>query len=181
MVSWGALIGGLLGLCLIAAWPWLRHIEADIWSVHYDACKARYDTNEALLFSPFCDKGANELAFQEKVGCAKARTENAWGIAGCTLQSRLAVNIAADGFRYALDSWSVYVFFIVVAVALVRYYMQSRAEVAKHEASIKSQERTLDRLMPALENNSKRPRLMGYQRGSHGQIEYADNRGAYYQ
>ena len=150
-MSWLTLFLCAVGTGLIIAWPWLRHVELDVLIEPYGVCKSLYDTNAALLKSAFCDQSANELAFKNKVGCAKARKENAWGarwsVMGCTVASLLTVNVITDAIQYALHSWSVYVFLLIMAAVSLKYYLMGRAEVAKHRAAIKAQERAMDKFM----------------------------------
>ncbi len=183
---------GLVGIVAIA----FRHFEYDVLRVHKSQCEERHKINSVLLGSSMCDKGANELAFRDKVQCDKARKENAWGIGVCTLSSRLSDNTIAEALAYARDSWYVFVFAALVVVVAIRQYLSSRAEVAKHKASMDALERmapkfaqqqqthieqpSRQRLGGGYQQHRGVPALQSYRRDQHGRLVHSDTRSAYY-
>ncbi len=173
-----------------------RRYEHAVWKVHYASCEERHAVNKALLSSPMCDKGRNELAFSKKVKCDEARKENSWGIWVCAVSSRFSENTVAEALAYARDSWYVFIFLLVAVVVAIRSHWNSRAEVAKHRLSMDTLERLAPHLqqqqggqiqrqqlqppLPPFHQHRGVPSLQGYRRDAHGRLVHVDERSRFF-
>ncbi len=112
----------------LLAWPYLREYETAMWHFNEQTCSERFVRNQQLI-ELICDRG---LAQVDTVNCELARVQNAWPVWVCVVWNRLHGHSAVALFDHLRASWFVSVFVIVVAVVLIKYWMQQRTEVAKH-------------------------------------------------
>jgi len=122
--------------------PLLERARTEIWAVHYATCSARHGKNVVLLSSDMCDRGANELAFRDKVNCDLARSENAWGVEVCTLYAIVTNNSLADAARHIHGSWPAFLLLVGAILYGIKSfwsaYWGSRADVQKHRVSMEA-------------------------------------------
>ena len=122
--------------------PLLERARTEIWAVHYATCSARHGKNVVLLSSDMCDRGANELAFRDKVNCDLARSENAWGVEVCTLYAIVTNNSLADAARHIHGSWPAFLLLVGAILYGIKSfwgaYWSSRADIQKHRVSMEA-------------------------------------------
>lgn len=131
---------GFLGVCMIAAWPHVRHLDLGLsLNVARDECSDRFARNAILLSSGLCDRGTHELEMGDLVRCDKARRETAWGMTACIVSARLADSV----FASLSASWTFIAVATFLASVCIRGWFSSRAEVQKHAMSIEANQRMM--------------------------------------
>lgn len=130
---------GFLGLCMIAAWPHVRHLNLESVIPGLDVARAscgdRFARNAILLSSGLCDRGTHELEMGELVMCDKARKETAWGMTACIVGARLADSTLLATIS---GSWVVTIGLLFLMATAIRAWFSSRAELQKHAMSIEA-------------------------------------------
>jgi len=170
----------------IFVWPYVKELEYTVWYVHWETCAERYTRNEELLKSKMCDKGTNELAYKDKVDCARARDENAWGITFCAVTKRLQENTASDTFRHVWQSWYTTGFILFVVFLALKYGITGFWETKKHEISTKAHANAY-RAALTYGSRDRQQNYLEYTRGNRNQFSLArqkpsvlSSRGSYY-
>lgn len=138
---------GFLGLCMIAAWPHVRHLNLEAVVPGLDVARAscgdRFARNAILLSSGLCDRGTHELEMGELVMCDKARKETAWGMTACIVGARLSDSTLLATLS---GSWVVTLGLLFLMATAIRAWFSSRAELHKHAMSIEAQNALITQL-----------------------------------
>lgn len=123
-------------ITLVFFWPHVKEIERAAWVVHYERCAERHQRNTALLDTPMCDRGANELAYRDKVDCSRARDENMWGVTVCTITSRYRDHTLVSFGHHLWHSWYVAAFGVLVTLVVIKRVWDSRTEVKRKREKV---------------------------------------------
>ena len=123
-------------LTTVIMWPHLKELERTAWVVHYEECATRAHRNTMLLSSGLCDLGENELALRDKVNCALARTENAWGIWVCAVESRFRNHSVSVIAQHLWASWYVSGALVLFTIHVIRGWFSHRTDVERHRISM---------------------------------------------
>lgn len=143
---------GFLGLCMIAAWPHVRHLNLSDHvgifglDVARASCADRFARNAILLSSGLCDRGTHELEMGELVMCDKARKETAWGMSMCVIGARLADSTLLTSIS---NSWIVTLGLLFLMATAIRAWFAARAELHKHAMTIEAHQRMTRELQTA--------------------------------
>lgn len=123
-------------LTTVVMWPHLKELERTAWAVHYEECATRAHRNTVLLSSGLCDLGENELALRDKVDCALARTENAWGIWVCAVGSRFQNHSLSVIAQHLWASWYVSGAVVLFGTYIIRGWFAYLTDVERHRISM---------------------------------------------
>lgn len=132
-------VAGLVGVCMIVAWPLVR--ESELFGLHVSRqqCSNKFARNAILLSSGLCDRGTHELEMQDLVRCSAARTEIAWGMTACVVSTRLADSPIGAMFA----SWAGIGVLVLLLAVSIRSFFGYCADVKKHAQTLEAQQQLL--------------------------------------